>query len=321
MTTSTVYRAERAYNPLTWGRRTRRSFVLGMLFISPWIIGFGVFMLYPMLASLVYSFSEYTFRQPLQWVGLQNYFALVQDKYFWIALGNTAYMVVLGVPLILAFSFLCALALNIKVPGQSIYRVIYYIPSIVPMIAGTLLWIWMLNPRYGLINNLLSGLGIDGPNWIRDPLWSKPALLLLALWGTGNVIIIYLSGLQDVPRHIIEAANLDGANWWHTLRHVTIPMVSPITLYNLITLTIGMFQYFAQAYVFARISGQGASTTSVIGQPLNSTLFYSVYLYQNAFQFFKMGYASAMAWILFLVILTFTIVLLKISDRFTFYSE
>jgi multiple sugar transport system permease protein len=321
MTNLAPCRAERPYNPFTWGRRTRRNFALGMLFISPWIIGFIVFMLYPMVASLIYSFSEYTFHQPLQWVGIQNYLALFQDRYFWIALGNTTYMVVIGVPLILAFSFLCALALNIKVPGQSIYRVIYYIPSIVPMIAGTLLWIWMLNPRYGLINNVLGGLGIDGPNWIKDPLWSKPALLLLALWGTGNVIIIYLSGLQDVPRHIIEAANLDGANWWHTLRHVTIPMVSPITLYNLITLTIGMFQYFAQAYVFARISGQGISGASAIGQPLNSTLFYSVYLYQNAFQFFKMGYASAMAWILFLVILAFTIILLKISDRFTFYSE
>jgi multiple sugar transport system permease protein len=321
MTAMTPYRVERPYNPLTWGKRTRRNFTLGMLFISPWIVGFGVFMLYPMLASLVYSFSEYTFRQPLQWVGLQNYLSLFQDKYFWIALGNTTYMVGIGVPLILAFSFLCAVVLNIKVRGQSIYRVIYYIPSIVPTIAGTLLWIWILNPKYGLLNNLLSGLGIAGPNWIKDPLWSKPALLLLALWGTGNVIIIYLSGLQDVPRQILEAANLDGANWWQTLRHVTVPMVSPITLYNLITLTIGMFQYFAQAYVFARISSQGMSGVSAIGQPLNSTLFYSVYLYQNAFQFFKMGYASAMAWILFLVILASTLVLLRVSDRFTFYSE
>ncbi len=318
---STTVHIERAYNPFTWSKRTRRNFGVGILFISPWLIGFLVFTLYPMIASLVYSFSEYTFHQPLQWVGLKNYLTLFQDKYFWISLGNTAYIVVIGVPLILAFSFLCAVILNIKVPGQSIYRVIYYIPSIVPTIAGTLLWIWLLNPQYGLINTLLGFIGIDGPNWLKDPAWSKPALLMLALWGTGNVMIIYLSGLQDVPTQLLEAAELDGANWWQRMRHVTIPMVSPITLYNLITSAIVMFQYFAQAYVFARISGQNYTNASTVGQPLNSTLFYSVYLYQNAFQFLKMGYASAMAWILFLVILACTIVMLRVSERFTYYSE
>ncbi len=316
-----IHRPECAYNPFTWSARTRRNFRLGMLFISPWLIGFFVFTLYPMLASLIYSFSEYTFHQPLEWVGLENYLALFRDKYFWIALGNTAYMVALGVPLVLVFSFICAVILNIRVPGQSIYRVIYYIPSIVPTIASTLLWVWILNPQYGLLNTLLAALGITGPNWIQDPVWSKPALLLMALWSAGNVTMIYLSGLQDVPKQILEAADLDGANWWQRLRHVILPMVSPITLYNLITLTIAMFQYFAQAYVFAQISGQGAGRAGAVGQPLNSTLFYSVYLYQNAFQFLKMGYASAMAWILFLVILVFTLVLLKVSDRFTFYGE
>ena len=314
-------RTERAYNPFTWGKRTRRNFVLGMLFISPWTAGFVVFTLYPMLASLIYSLSEFTFHQPLQWVGLHNYVTLFQDKYFWVALGNTAYMVIIGVPFILAFSFLCALVLNIKVPGQSVYRLIYYIPSIVPTIASTLLWIWMLNPQYGLINQVFGWIGMDGPNWLKDPMWSKPALLLLALWSTGNIMIIYLSGLQDVPVQVLEAAQLDGASWWHKMRHVTLPMVSPITLYNLITIAIVMFQYFVQAYVFAQISGQNSSGGSSIGQPLDSTLFYSVYLYQNAFQFLKMGYASAMAWILFLVILAFTLVLLRVSDRFTFYSE
>lgn len=321
MTGNIQSRREVPYNPFSWSRRTRHNFVVGMLFLSPWIVGFAVFTLYPMLASLVYSFSEYTFHQPLQWVGLLNYQALLRDPYFWIALGNTAYMVLIGVPLILCYSFLCALALNMRVRGQSIYRVIYYMPAIVPMIAGTLLWIWMLNPRYGLINSLLGSVGITGPNWLKDPLWSKPALLLLALWGAGNVIIIYLSGLQDVPRHILEAADLDGANWWQTLRHITWPMVSPITLYNLITLAIVMFQYFAEAYLFAQVSGQGISGLSTVGQPLNSTLFYSVYLYQNAFQFLKIGYASAMAWLLLLVILAFTVVLMKVADRFTFYSE
>lgn len=292
-----------------------------MLFISPWVIGFLVFTLYPMAMSLLYSFSEFTFHRPLEWVGLKNYLALFQDKYFWISLGNTGYMVAIGVPLILAFSFLCAVILNIKVPGQSIYRLIYYIPSIVPTIASTLLWIWVLNPQAGLLNTFLGYFGIDGPNWLKDPVWSKPALLLLALWGTGNVMIIYLSGLQDVPVSFLEAAELDGANWWQRMWNVTLPMVSPITLYNLITSVIVMFQYFAQAYVFARISAANYTGASTVGAPLNSTLFYSVYLYQNGFQFLKMGYASAMAWILFVVILICTIVLLRVSNRFTYYSE
>ncbi len=321
MRASPAIRIERSYNPTTWSKQTRRNFVMGMLFISPWLVGFLVFTLYPMVASLVYSFSEFTFHKPLHWVGLENYITLFQDKYFWIAIGNTAYIVVIGVPLILAFSFLCAVVLNFKVPGQSIYRVIYYLPSIVPTIASTLLWIWVLNPQYGLLNTMLGYAGIDGPNWIKDPAWSKPALLLLALWGTGNVMIIYLSGLQDVPVSLLEAAELDGANWWQRMRNVTIPMVSPITLYNLITSAIVMFQYFAQAYVFARIAGQNYAGQSTVGQPLNSTLFYSVYLYQNGFQVLKMGYASAMAWILFLVILVCTILMLKVSERFTYYSE
>lgn len=318
---TTLHRIERAYNPFTWSRRTRRDFGVGMLFISPWVIGFLVFTLYPMAMSLLYSFSEFTFHRPLEWVGLKNYLALFQDKYFWISLGNTGYMVAIGVPLILAFSFLCAVILNIKVPGQSIYRLIYYIPSIVPTIASTLLWIWVLNPQAGLLNTFLGYFGIDGPNWLKDPVWSKPALLLLALWGTGNVMIIYLSGLQDVPVSFLEAAELDGANWWQRMWNVTLPMVSPITLYNLITSVIVMFQYFAQAYVFARISAANYTGASTVGAPLNSTLFYSVYLYQNGFQFLKMGYASAMAWILFVVILICTIVLLRVSNRFTYYSE
>ena len=253
MSAAPALRTERAYNPFTWRRRTRRNFKVGMLFISPWLVGFLVFTLYPMLASLVYSFSDFTFHQPLLWVGFKNYNALFHDRFFWKALVNTGYMVIIGVPAILAFSFLCAVLLNIKVRGQALYRVIYYIPSIVPVIASTLLWIWVLNPQTGLLNTFLGSLGIDGPNWLKDPNWSKPALLLLSLWGTGNTMIIFLSALQDVPQHLLEAAELDGASWWQKLRHITLPMVSPVTLYNLIILVIGMFKYFEQAYVFARI--------------------------------------------------------------------
>jgi len=290
----------------------RQNFRIGMLFLLPWTIGFLAFTLYPMVASFIYSFSIYHSKRPLEWVGLQNYTNLLHDKLFWTSLSNTLYMVILGVPLTLLASFLCAVLLNLKVRGQSFYRVVYFLPSIVPTVASTILWLWILNPRVGIVNTLLGYLGINGPNWLGDPNWSKPSLILLSMWGMGGTIVIYLSALQDVPLSLLEAAELDGASWLQRLQHITIPMVSPVTLFNLITGTIGMFQYFAQAYVFRGSEG--------LGYPLNSTLFYSVYLYQNAFLFLKMGYASAMAWVLFIIILICTVLLLKVSERFTYYA-
>jgi multiple sugar transport system permease protein len=221
-------------------------------------------------------------------------------------------MVIIAVPLTLLASFVCAVLLNLKVKGQSFYRVIYFLPSIVPTVASTILWLWILNPQQGILNTLLGYVGIDGPNWMTNPAWSKPGLILLAMWGMGSTIIIYLSGLQDVSVNLLEAAELDGANWWQRLWNITVPMVSPITLFNLITGVIFMFQYFAQAYVFRGFQP--------LGYPLNSTLFYSVNLYQNAFLFLKMGYASAMAWVLFVIILICTLILLKVSDSFTYYA-
>ena len=265
-----------------------------------------------MVASFVYSFSIYHARQPLEWVGLQNYAGLLKDGLFWQSLSNTLYMVAIGVPLTLLASFFCAVLLNLKVRGQSIYRVIYFLPSIVPTVASTILWLWILNPQTGILNTLLGYVGIQGPNWMSNPDWSKPGLIMLGMWGMGGTIVIYLSGLQDVPVSLLEAAELDGASWWQRLWNITVPMVSPITLFNLITGVIWMFQYFAQAYVF-----RGSHS---LGYPLNSTLFYSVYLYQNAFLWLKMGYASAMAWVLFIIILICTLLLLKVSERFTYYA-
>jgi multiple sugar transport system permease protein len=301
-----------------WNAKTRRTFWTAMAFISPWTLGLIFFTLYPMLASLAYSFTIYHVHEPLEWVGLQNFADLVSDKLFWKALSNTGYMVIVGVPLQLLLSFCCALLLNIKIKGQSIYRVIYFLPSIVPTVASTMLWLWILNPNTGVLNTMLSAVRIHGPNWLRDPNWSKPSLIILLLWGMGNTIVIYLSGLQDVPTSLIEAAELDGANWWQRLVNITIPMVSPITVFNLITGVIFMFQYFAQAYVFA--FSQGTTQSGAIGAPLNSTLFYSVYLYQTGFVYLKMGYASAMAWILFIIILVCTILLLRLSNRWAYYS-
>jgi multiple sugar transport system permease protein len=270
-----------------------------------------------MVASLYYSFTDFHIKRAPEWIGLANYAEMLTDKLFWISLGNTLYMVVIGVPLTLFLSFICAVLLNLKLRGQSIYRVMYFLPSIVPTVAGTLLWLWILNPSSGMLNTLLSSIGVDGPNWFRDPNWAKPALILLALWGMGGTIVIYLSGLQDVPVSLLEAAEIDGASWLQRLWYVTIPMVSPITLFNLIIGVISMFQYFAQAYVF----GTAVDTANTaLGAPLNSTLFYSVYLYQNGFTYLKMGYASAMAWVLFIIIMICTLLLLRTSERWTHYA-
>ncbi|MEZ4623006.1 MAG: sugar ABC transporter permease [Caldilineaceae bacterium] len=302
---------------MTASTTARRRFLTGMAFISLWMIGFFAFNLYPMAASLYYSFTEYHVKQPLVWIGLQNYLSMVNDDLFWRALYNTLYMVVFSVPLSLLISFICALLLNIKIPGQSIYRVIYYLPSIVPVVASTLLWLWILNPNSGILNTFLAQIGIRGPNWTHDPFWSKPSLIFMGLWGVGNTMVIYLAGLQDIPNTLIEAAELDGATWWQRLWRITVPLISPITLFNLIIGVIGTFQYFAQAYV---LSADVGSVGSALGAPLNSTLFYSVYLYQQGFVYLKMGYASAQAWILFIIIMICTLLMLRSSERWTYYE-
>jgi multiple sugar transport system permease protein len=299
-------------------RMERHNLGVGLLFISPWIVGFIIFTLYPMIMSLYYSFTDFQGILVSNQVWYANYAAMFQDDRFWNAVRNTIYMVLIAVPLNLLFSFLCAVLLNLKVRGQSFYRVIFFLPSIVPAIASTMLWIWMLKPDNGLLSSILSWFGVESPNWFLDPVWAKPALILMGIWGIGGTIIIYLSGLQDVSQTLLESAELDGASWWSRLRHITIPMISPITLFNLITGVIFMFQYFSQAYVFARFASVGKNEI-IVGRPMDSTLFYSVFLYDK-FTNFRYGYASAMAWVLFIVILLCTIALLKASDRFTYYA-
>ena len=198
-----------------WSFRDRVNFRTGMLFLLPWTIGFLVFTLYPMVASFFYSFTIYHPRLPNEWVGLQNYADLLIDDNFWKSLSNTLYMVVIGVPLTLLASFFCAVLLNLKVRGQSFYRVIYFLPSIVPTVAGTILWLWILNPQTGILNALLGYIGIHGPNWMSNPYWSKPGLILLGMWGMGGTIVIYLSGLQDVPiSHSQSRLNLPTCLRW-----------------------------------------------------------------------------------------------------------
>ncbi|HHE72576.1 MAG TPA: sugar ABC transporter permease [Chloroflexi bacterium] len=300
-----------------WSARKRRSLVTGLLFISPWILGFLLFNVYPMVKSLVMSFTEWHLRMPSVWIGLTNYTDLLQDRRFWTSLANTTYMVLFAVPLNLFCAFLFAVLLNLKIRGQSFYRVIYYLPSIVPVVASSMLWMWIFNTNNGILNAFLGYLGIKGPSWLTDPAWAKPALMIMGLWGIGNTVIIYLSGIQDVPVSLLEAAEIDGANWFQRLWYITIPMVSPITLFNLIIGVIDMFQYFTQAYIFASV--QAGSNAQRLGAPLDSTLFYSVYLYDR-FQTLRLGYAAAMAWILFIIILICTLLLMRSSQRWTYYE-
>lgn len=300
-----------------WHRGRRwRELALGIAFISPAIIGFLAFTVYPVLMSLYYSFTDYDILQPPLWIGLDNYRDLItRDKTFKIAIWNTVYMVVIGLPIHLVFDFLMAMLLNVKIRGRSLYRTIFYMPSITPIVATAILWLWIYNPQYGLANSVLQALGLPTIGWIADPFWSKPSLIFMGMWYGGNTILIYLAGLREVPTELLEAAELDGANAVRRTWYVTLPMVSPVIFYTLIINMIGYFQYFTEAWVMT------AQRSGAAGGPLNSMMFYTMYLYQNAFQFFKMGYASAMAWILFLIVLVATAVLFRTSGWVYYRSE
>jgi multiple sugar transport system permease protein len=202
-----------------------------------------------------------------------------------------------------------------KIRGQAVFRTVYYLPTVVPVVAGTLLWLWILNPQYGIMNQALQAVGLRSPAWFGSPVWSKPALIMMGLWAVGTSTVLYLAALQGVPQEMYEAATLDGAGWWQRTLKITIPMVSPVTLVIAITSIIGTFQLFTQAYV---IGGTGGGAN---GAPRESLLFYAIYLYRQGFIYLKMGYASAMAWILFIIIMVVTLILMKSSARYTYYES
>lgn len=281
---------------------------LGLLFISPWLIGFLLLTVYPVFATLYLSFTDYKVLSPPRWVGWDNYKNLLTDMdYFWPSLGNTLFFF-MELPLALVLGLAMALLLDMKLRGMAFYRTLFYIPSIVPVVANAMLWLWLLNPEYGLINVTLRALHLPGPTWLASPLWSKPALIIMDLWAVGGGMVIYLAALQGVPQTLYEAASLDGANWLQRLRHVTLPAISPVIFFNLIMGVIGTFQYFTQTFVMTR------------GGPDKSTLFYALYLYQNAFEYFRMGSACAMAWMLFLITLVATLLVFKTSARWVYYE-
>lgn len=282
----------------------------GLLFVSPFLIGFGIFYLYPFIASFYYSFTSYSLVGESQWIGVLNYKELfIEDDLFKTSLYNTLYYAALFVPLSLVVGLIIALLLNTNIKGKSGLRAIYFLPSIIPLAASGILWVWILNSRYGIINETLRALGLPAPRWFSDPNWSKPGYVIMSVWASGQTMIILLAGLTGVPRQLYEVAELDGANWLHKIVYITLPLLTPAILFILIISVIGSFQMFTQAYIMTD------------GAPANSTLFYNLYLYRVSFRYFKMGYGCAMAWILFVIVFTLAWSLFKSSARWVYYGR
>lgn len=300
------------------GRRLslrRRRFIWGLVFVSPWLIGTLGLVLYPMGLSLYYSFTNYDIVSSYQFIGLTNYTELLRDPQFSQALGNTFYLVVVMVPLSLLVSLGYAFLLNIPVYGQRFFRTVLYLPQMVPAVASAILWIWVLNPQFGLVNTVLGWFHILGPLWLNSIVWSKPSIVLMNLWGIGGAAIIFLAGLQGISPALLDAAKVDGAGFWNRFRHVTLPALSPLILFNAIMGVLGAMQYFTQAFIM----GGGETGASSIGLG-NSLQFAVVYLYEVAFGDLRVGYASAIGWVLFLIMLVIIAVLLKVSSRWVFYE-
>jgi multiple sugar transport system permease protein len=283
----------------------RRS-LAGIAFTLPWIIGLCTFTLYPVIASLYYSFCDYSVLESPVWIGGDNYARMVHDGAFWISLKNTLIYSCCSIPLGMVVALSLALLLNSRVRGTAIFRTIFYLPSIVPVIASSMLWLWILNPSFGLINQALAPFchlfGGKPPGWLTDPAWAKPALILMSAWGVGNSMIIYLAGLQDVPEALYEAAEIDGASKWQQFCHVTLPMLMPVVYFNLVMGIIGALQTFTQVFIM---------TDGTNGSPAQSTLMYAPYLFATAFFDLRMGYASALAWVLFCIIALLTLLATK----------
>lgn len=296
--------------------QARRELLWALFFVAPWAIGFVVFIAGPMLVSLYYSFTSFSIVKPPQWIGLENYRRLAGgDELLGKTLANTLYMVAVGIPTSQVFAVATALLLNLRVRGVPFYRTLYFLPAIMPVVPVAIVWTWVFNPQLGPVNALISTLGLTPPIWMNDPDWAKPTLILLGLWQVGTTTAIYLAGLQGVPHELYEAAMIDGAGRWSRLRHVTLPMISPVVAFNTITALIFMFQYFTQAYVVSSLSTPGS-----MGGVEDSLLFYAVYLFQTGFIFLNMGYASAMAWLLFVIVMAATLVSLYGSTRWVYHE-
>jgi multiple sugar transport system permease protein len=288
----------------------RRQEIEGLLCILPWLIGFICFKFGPMVASLVIGMMRWDALQPPRWIGLENFQTMINDDRWYSALYNTAYLSFLSVPAQLLVAFLFALILNEKLRAMPLFRTIFYLPSQTPLVATAFLWTWIYHPDFGLANALLTTVGLSPQNWLFDLQLAKPSLILITLWsGIGVPMIIFLAGLQGVPQSLYEAAEIDGAGAFARFRNVTLPMVSPVLFFNLIIGIIASFQGFF-TIVFL--------TTG--GGPVYATLIYVVYIYFRAFQDFKMGYAAALAWVLFLIIMVMTAIQFILARRWVYYE-
>ena len=292
------------------GTRWRlKQTIEGYLFIAPWLVGFIVFMAGPVAASLGLSFFRWSLIRPPRFVGIENYVTMfTNDPLFWQSLRVTLIFVAVAVPMQIAFALFLALLLNQKVRMIPVFRTMFYLPSVVGFVAVAVLWAWLYQPEFGLINDFLRRVGIEGPAWLISKRWALPAVIGASLWTVGGTMIIFLAGLQNIPQHLYEAAALDGAGEVAQFRHVTLPMLSPVIFFNLILGMIAGFRTFELPLVMTN------------GGPLNTTMFYALYLYLNAFTFLKMGYAAALAWILFIVILVVTFVQLRLARRGVYYE-
>ncbi|MCS7222791.1 MAG: sugar ABC transporter permease [Anaerolineae bacterium] len=287
------------------GKRT----LVGYVFISPFILGFLLWFLVPASTAVWLTFTDWNMINPPKFIGLDNIRELFRDKLFLQALKVTTNYTIISVPLGLVMSFLLALLMNTKVRGISFFRTVYYLPSIVPAVANAVLWVWILNTEFGLLNVLLRSIGLPKIRWLQEPEWAMPALILMSLWGLGGSMVVYLAGLQGIPEVYYEAAEIDGAGRWDKLVHVTIPLMSPVIFFNLVMGVIGSFQVFTAGYLVTN------------GGPQNATLFYVLYLYRNGFQYLKMGYAATLAWVLFFIILALTLLIFKYIGSMVYYEE
>jgi multiple sugar transport system permease protein len=290
----------------------QREATAGLLFVLPWVISLIVFTVYPVIASVYYSFTQYAITQAPKWIGLDNYsFMFEADSAIPVAIYNTLYYTLLSVPIGLISSLLIALVLNLNVQGIGLYRTLFYLPSLAPPVAGAIIFIIMFQPNGGLVNGILQIFGIKGPAWFADPAYAKIGLIVLSLWGVGAGSLIFLAGLKDIPSEMLEAASIDGANTWQRFWRITLPLLTPVILYNLVMGIIGSFQVLGAAFVI------GGTT----GRPQESLLMYMVHLYRTAFRYFNMGYASAMAVVLFIVILVATLLIFRSTRGWVFYES
>jgi len=291
-------------------KRFWKTYGTGLLFILPWLLGTSIFVIRPFITSIYLSFTSYDIVSPPKWVGTANYQTLfTDDPLFWKSLKVTMLYASMAVPLGVAAGVLLAALLNQKVKGMTFFRAAFYAPSVVPSVATSIVFMWILNPEIGLVNGLLKQVGITGPNYLGDAKWALPSIVLMSLWGVGGSMVIYLAGLKDIPTYLYEAAVIDGASSWQRFRQVTLPLLTPVILFNLVMSVIGAFQVFTEAYVMTK------------GGPDDSTMFYALYLFKRAWNFLDLGYASAMAWILFLIVVSIMLIIIKGQNRWVHYRD